>query len=186
MLALGAICVAIGIVPTLLWPAVARAVSVWHPAWPSLEPPAPLARLGAFQVVLAGAGVAGWAWLARKARANGLKRVPTWDCGYAAPTARMQYTGGSFAGIVVGWFSWLLAPDRADRRPRGPFPEVARCVERVPDAVLVHGVEPSAARVMRVSTMLRGLQHGRLQFYILYVLAGLVALAAFVFLGSRG
>ena len=186
MFALGATCVTLGFAPAVFWPAVARAVTAWNPAWSSPEPPVPLVQLGAFQVVLAGVGVAGWAWLVRKARANGLRRGSTWDCGYAAPTARMQYTGGSFAGVVAGWSSWLLAPVRTYRRPRGPFPETASRMEHVPDAVLVRVVDPSVAGVLRVSTMLRRLQHGRLQLYILYVLAGLVALAGVAFLGSPG
>jgi hydrogenase-4 component B len=37
---------------------------------------------------------------------------------------------------------------------------------------------------MQVSTAVRRLQHGRLQFYILYVLAGLIALGVLVMLGG--
>jgi hydrogenase-4 component B len=38
--------------------------------------------------------------------------------------------------------------------------------------------------IMQVSTATRRLQHGRLQFYILYVVAGLIAIGAVVLLGG--
>src|SRR5438067_1498749 len=37
-------------------------------------------------------------------------RALTWDCGYARPTARMQYTASSFAQIVVRLFRSVLRP----------------------------------------------------------------------------
>jgi hypothetical protein len=37
---------------------------------------------------------------------------------------------------------------------------------------------------MQVSTLVRQLQHGRLQFYILYVLAGLIVLGVLVMMGG--
>ena len=46
-------------------------------------------------------------------------------------------------------------------------------------------IGPLAVMIMRLSTATRRLQHGRLQSYILYVLAGLVALGIFVLLGAK-
>ena len=42
MLTLAGACVAIGLAPMLFWPAIARAVGAWNPAWITSEPPAPL------------------------------------------------------------------------------------------------------------------------------------------------
>ena len=184
MLALAALCVTIGLTPILFWPAVARAVGSWRPGWAAVEPPAPLAVLGSVHVLLAILILTVAAWLWRKAHANSLRRGLTWDCGYATPAARMQYTSASFAGIVGGWFSWILQPERKIRRPRGHFPVEAIRLERVPETVLERIIGPVGAVVMQVSTAVRRLQHGRLQFYILYVVAGLVALGAFVILGG--
>ena len=184
MLGLAGACVALGLAPVLLWPAVSRAVGAWHPAWTSAVAPAPLSTLGSVDVALAvlagAAGIALW----RKARANGLARHLTWDCGYAAPTARMQYTSGSFGGLAASWFAWILRPERRLRRPRGPFPTAAIRIERTPETVLERLIAPVAARLMRVSTAVRRLQHGRLQAYVLYVVVGLAALAALVSLGG--
>jgi hydrogenase-4 component B len=184
MLALAGVCVVIGLVPILLWPAVSRAVGSWRPGWAAVETPAPLATLGSVHVALAILILAAAAWLWWKAHANSLRRGLTWDCGYAMPSARMQYTSASFAGIVSGWFRWILQPERKMRRPRGHFPVAAIRLERVPETVLERIIAPVSVVIMQVSTAVRRLQHGRLQFYILYVVAGLIALGALVLLGG--
>lgn len=185
MLALAGVCVVIGLAPILFWPAIARAVGSWRPGWATIEAPAPLAALGSVQMGLAILVVAAAAWLGRKAHANGLRRGLTWDCGYVTPAARMQYTSASFAGIVSGWFRWVLQPERRMRRPRGPFPAEAIRLERVPETVLERIIGPVSVVTMQVSTAVRRLQHGRLQFYILYVLAGLLALGVLAVLGGK-
>jgi hydrogenase-4 component B len=184
MLGLAALCGLLGLAPLLFWPAVARAVGVWHPAWTGVAAPLPLRSLGLAQVGLAVVVVAAVVALWRKVRAGGLRRGLTWDCGYAAPTAHMQYSGGSFAGVVVPWFSWILRPALRLRRPRGPFPEGAQRLQYFPDTVLMRVVGPTGAAVLQVSTTVRRLQHGRLQAYILYLAVGLAVLAGFVWLGG--
>jgi hydrogenase-4 component B len=184
MLALAVVCVTIGLAPILFWPVVARVVGSWRPAWITVEAPAPLLTLGAVHVGLAILVLMAAAWLWRKAHANSLRRGLTWDCGYAMPAARMQYTSASFGGIVAGWFGWVLQPERKMRRPRGPFPAEAIRLERIPETVLDRIIGPVSVAIMQVSTSVRRLQHGRLQFYILYVVAGLIALGVLVLLGG--
>jgi hydrogenase-4 component B len=185
MLVLAVVCVAIGLAPVLFWPLIARAACVWNPAWASSgELPVPLATLGPVQAVLAFLALAASVWLWRYARRNGVKRGLTWDCGYVLPTARMQYTSGAFGEIAAGWFSWILRPERKLRRPRGVFPEGASYIGRTPETVLEHAISPLGTAVLHVSTVVRRLQHGRLQSYILYLVGGLVALAVLVMLGG--
>jgi hydrogenase-4 component B len=74
---------------------------------------------------------------------------------------------------------------RTLRRPRGLFPARARYLERVPETVLERVVEPIAGVILRGSTLVRRLQHGRLQFYIVYVVAGLAAVGTIVVLEAR-
>ena len=85
---------------------------------------------------------------------------------------------------MAGWFSWLLRPERSLRRPRGPFPSQASLLERTPETVLERVIGPVAVGVMRVSTAVRRLQHGRLQFYIVYGLIGLAGIGAIVWWGD--
>ncbi|MFI5357957.1 MAG: proton-conducting transporter membrane subunit, partial [Opitutales bacterium] len=185
MVALALICAGLGLAPVVVWPAVVRAVGAWQPDWAAPVGPGPLPTLGLAQVILAAvialAGAALWA----KVRANGLRRGLTWDCGYAAPTTRMQYTGGSFSGIATRWFAWVLRPVVYLRRPRGLFPAGALRRESIPETVLERLIAPAADGVMRISTAVRRLQHGRLQAYILYLVAGLVALSSLVLMGGR-
>ncbi len=182
MLALAAVCLAIGLAPVLFWPAVSRAVDAWHPAWATRESPAPLATLGLFQATLGILVATAAAALWYRAKSRGGRRAPTWDCGFRAPTARMQYTAASFAGITAGWFDWILQPMLRWRRPRGLFPTGAFRRESVPETVLERVISPVAAGVLRVSTAVRRLQHGRLQSYILYLVTGLLGLGVLVLL----
>ena len=184
MLALAGVCVAIGLAPILFWPALSRAVASWRPAWAAAEPPAPLVTLGSAQMALAILILTAATWLWRKAFVNGLRRGPTWDCGYAAPTARMQYTSASFAGIASGWFRWVLQPERKVHRPRGNFPVAAIRLERFPETVLERLIGPVSQAILQAAAVARRLQHGRLQFYILYVVVGLIALGVLVIFGG--
>ena len=184
MLALAGVCAAIGLMPVLFWPAVSRAVAGWHPAWAAPEPSAPLAMLGWAQVILAIVIVAAATCLWLKSCGSRLRRAATWDCGYAAPAARMQYTSASFAGIASGWFRWVLQPERRVRRPRGNFPVEAIRLEHIPETVLERLIGPAGLAILQISSGARRLQHGRLQFYILYVVVGLIALGALVIFGG--
>jgi hydrogenase-4 component B len=185
MLVMAGVCLAIGLAPALFWPMVSRVVAAWSPAWSADPLSAPLAGLGKVHAGLAFLSAAGGVWLWRKAKANGLRRGLTWDCGYAAPAARMQYSSGSFAAIAAEWFGWILRPLRKLRRPRGQFPASAVLLVRIPETVLEMVIAPLGGGIMRISTAVRRLQHGRLQSYILYVLAGLVALGVLVLLGGN-
>jgi hydrogenase-4 component B len=178
MVVLAAGCVAIGLAPFIFWPAVHTALAAWRGTWTDAPPPPSLTTLGFVHMALAAAGVAGAVWLWRRAHQGGWVRALTWDCGYAAPTARMQYTAGSFAGIITEWFAWILQPERHEHRPVATFPRHADFAEHTPETVLERVIEPSARVVMWVSGVARRLQHGRMHSYILYLIIGLAAVAA--------
>jgi hydrogenase-4 component B len=167
MMILATACVTIGLIPVILWPWLANATTAWNPAWGPGDPPAPLATLGfvftGFALIPA---IAAWLLFLR-ARSNGLALTLTWDCGYAEPTSRMQYSAGSFSEITSGWFRSILRPELRLRRPRGPFPVRADRMERTPEAVLERVIEPAGRLVMMSARGMRQLQHGRLQAYIL-------------------
>ncbi|HEU4335125.1 MAG TPA: proton-conducting transporter membrane subunit [Candidatus Eisenbacteria bacterium] len=185
MLLLAFLCVAIGLAPAALWPALSRASDVWAPAWAGGESPASLVTLGSFHILLsllAAAAVAGL-WL--RVRSRGIERAVTWDCGYHRPTPRMQYTAGSFAGIITGWFGWILRPERRGHEVRGFFPSHASREGRTPETVLERLVNPAGGLVMRVAMEIRRLQHGRIQAYMFYLLIGLVAIAVLAVAGGK-
>jgi hydrogenase-4 component B len=184
MLVLGILCVAIGLAPVLFWALVAPAVAVWHPDWAGVALPAPLIALSAFHLGLAAVAMLGAILLWRRVKRNGLARAVTWDCGYAAPTARMQYTAGSFAGIINEWFDWILRRERHELRPEENFPKHAHQAEHTPETVLEKVVEPVATAVLNISAVARRLQHGRVQSYLLYLLIGIALLGVLVVMGG--
>lgn len=185
MVVLASGCVAIGLAPTVFWPAVARAVAAWRPGGAVVPLPPSLVHLGTAHVVLA-VLAAGGAWMLwRKVRAAGLTRAPSWDCGYAAPTARMQYTAGSLAAIIVEWFAWILRPHEHREMDPSALPQQARHASHTPETVLEHGIMPVAAVLMQFSNAVRRLQHGRVQAYILYLVAGIAVLALLAFAGRQ-
>ena len=184
MVLLGAACVAIGLAPVVFWPAVLRAVDVWNPVWLGAQTSVPLVSLGKFHIALALVGLGAAVWLWWRVRGGSLTRTVTWDCGYAVPTARMQYTAGSFAALITEWFAWILRPERHEHRPTETLPANAGYSQHTPETVLEHVVEPAGGLVMKLSTAARRLQHGRAQAYLLYLLIGLAALAVVVLIGA--
>ncbi|MBE2214727.1 MAG: NADH-quinone oxidoreductase subunit H [Opitutaceae bacterium] len=184
MCGLAAICLGLGLAPQLLRPILLRATAAWHPAWGGVDPGAPLVPLGTASLAVAMALAVGVVLVFAHVRRNGLNRSVTWDCGYATPGARMQYTSGSFGDLAARWFRWILRPERRLRRPRGPLPDGAVLVDRHPETMLDRVLRPASTGVLHVSTAVRRLQHGRLQSYIVYLVAGIAVLALMVLLGG--
>ena len=181
---LAALCVLLGLVPVLFWPALARAVGDWEPNWAGTPAPTPLATLSIVQTVLAAILVGAAVWLWRRSPRAGSRRALTWDCGYAQPTARTQYTAGSFAGIITEWFGWILRPEKREVKAEAIFPKEAAHAGHTPETVLERIVGPFADWVMLASNLTRRLQHGRLQAYLFYLVVGLAGLALLVVTGD--
>jgi len=100
----------------------------------------------------------------------------TWDCGYARPTPRMQYTASSFAQPLVDTFALILRTRRRVQPPQGVFPEQAALETHLPDAVRRYLFEPLFRGSGWLLSRMRWLQHGRVQLYVLYIAAALLAL----------
>jgi hydrogenase-4 component B len=94
----------------------------------------------------------------------------------------MQYTAGSFAGIVTEWFAWILRPERHAEPPLETFPRRASFAEHTPETVLERLVEPCGRAVTRLALSARALQHGRVQAYLFYLVLGIAVLAGVVLL----
>jgi formate hydrogenlyase subunit 3/multisubunit Na+/H+ antiporter MnhD subunit len=93
----------------------------------------------------------------------------TWDCGFAEPTARMQYTGSGFTQPVTTLFGDLLRTRTEFRKSGGLFPREASLESRTPD-VFLEGLFGAVFRgFKRTLLKLRWLQHGRLHLYVLYI-----------------
>ncbi|MFH1023303.1 MAG: proton-conducting transporter membrane subunit [Planctomycetota bacterium] len=102
----------------------------------------------------------------------------TWDCGYARPTARMQYTASSYAQPFTALFRMFLRTRRRAVPPEGFFPKRASLATHTPDVSREGLFRPVFAATEDALGRLRGLQHGRIQSYVLYIVITLLALLA--------
>jgi len=172
-------CLVVGLAARWAVPALDFAVQAWMPAAAMPEPLMDLAPLGwvsamGFTLVLLTLGL-GLALVAR-IRYVGQTRAVTWDCGYAQPTPRLQYTGSSLAEILVALFSGILQPRLTQPRITELFAKPTRFETEVPDAVLDRAVIPAVEAITHQATRLRFLQQGSSQLYLLYIFIVLIGL----------
>jgi hydrogenase-4 component B len=173
---LAACCAALGVAPVAVAPALARAAG----AAAGLPGPASLGSLAHFGILTAialpmlAAAALAWAW----SRKGSVPRaaLPTWDCGYAAASPRIQYTASSFADGLVSAMRYVLLPQVRWLRVRGLFPSPRSYRSHVPDPVLDRVAEPSLGFAARGLAALHFFQSGQLPLYLLYILITLVAL----------
>jgi hydrogenase-4 component B len=174
-----ACCVLIGVAPILVIPVLAQAVSAWDSGLTDVDSRlaalAPLGWITVMGLVLIAALFVGGVVLGLCVR-HKVERRATWGCGYAAPTARMQYSSSSFAQMLVGLFAWALRP--SVHRPEGLplFPTKSEFHSSVPDPVLDQAVLPAFRLGARVFSWVRLVQHGSIQTYLLYIFVALVIL----------
>jgi hydrogenase-4 component B len=178
MAVLAVLCVVIGAFPALTAPILDKAIAVARGAGspiPHAMPLAslvPFAALGSLMLPAAVATAALCAFFFWRARRVGQKAV-TWDCGYARPTARVQYTAASFARSLVGLFGWALKSRTRVPRVSGPFPERSALESHVDDPVLDRQLLPEAAFLRSQVRWFNRFQQGQTQSYILYVVVAL-------------
>jgi hydrogenase-4 component B len=180
MVVLAASCFLIGLAPGLLAPVLGEAVSAWAPeltgAEPRLAALAPLSWISGMGAALVAAVALTGALLSWRLRTGVVESGPTWGCGYAAPTARMQYTSSSFAQMLVGLFGWALRPRTHRPRDLALFPHGTSFHSEVPDTVLDEAVLPAFRFGAWLSSWFRVLQQGSIQMYLLYIFVALVTL----------
>ena len=176
-------CVLIGVAPLLFAPLLDQAASTWAAAEVGnradisglkLEALAPLLPVSIIAVVLISLLTIGTFVLLRRVRSS--PSALTWDCGYAAPSAKMQYTSSSFAQWLVDLFSWALRPDVHRPKIDSPFPKDTAFESHVHDTVLETAVNPAIQCVTWVFGLSRYLQQGSLQAYLLYIFLVVVGL----------
>jgi NADH:ubiquinone oxidoreductase subunit 5 (subunit L)/multisubunit Na+/H+ antiporter MnhA subunit len=181
MAALGAGCVLLSLRPLLaLRPVAALAGQLFGaPVAAAVLALAPsLSTLGAVSSAIALAVALLAAVLVARIRRPAVAQ-PTWDCGYAAPSARMQYTARSFSQIATaGILPRSLAPRIDLQRPRGLFPSRATFRAEADDPLTRGWYQPFFARCAERLAGLRRLEQGALHSYLFYILAFAVAALA--------
>jgi formate hydrogenlyase subunit 3/multisubunit Na+/H+ antiporter MnhD subunit len=185
LVVLASACAAVGILGWLVvgWlsPLAASMAGVPPDTVAALVSPA---RVGLLRAILAAGGLAVLVGLLTGVRVALQRGRPsarstvTWDCGYARPTARMQYTSSSFAQPLVAMFRGLLATRRHAPLLDPLFPVAASFSTHTPDVFSTNVILPGLRGAASLFSRLRWLQHGRLQLYVLYIAAALIILLA--------
>jgi hydrogenase-4 component B len=101
---------------------------------------------------------------------------PTWDCGYARPTPRMQYTGSSFVSPLTVLVNAVLRIRQ--RRPRitDYFPRHEVLASEIPEVFTESVYAPLFLRTKGLLSRGRVLQSGHVHLYVLYIALTLVVL----------
>ena len=107
-----------------------------------------------------------------------VRETGTWDCGYARPTARMQYTASSFAQPILDFFNVFQPGWKRLKAPRGYFPTTASFETEALDTSQERVYRPIFEAVEYFLSKLRVMQHGRIQLYVLYIVLTLAILIA--------
>lgn len=122
-------------------------------------------------VLAAAAGLRFWLLSGRT-----IGKTITWDCGYAAPTARMQYTASSFAEPVIELFKFFLRTKKHLIIPDTYFPSAANFESHTPDIGREHLYKPVFKGINKFFLRLKIVQEGRLHIYVLYIVLTLLVL----------
>jgi formate hydrogenlyase subunit 3/multisubunit Na+/H+ antiporter MnhD subunit len=116
-------------------------------------------------------------WL-RFTRLTGRTRTDavTWDCGYANPTARMQYTATSFAQPFMHLTAGMVRLRERFKKPEGYFPKSGSYSSESPDVVERGVWKPTFTGVEWLLLRFRWIQTGSIHLYILYIAITLIVL----------
>lgn len=172
-------CATIGLFPTVSIPILERAITVWSLG--TISPGqvfvsfAPLFWVSVMAVALTTVAAISYVLLQSRIRAQVLA-AGTWDCGYAAVTPRMQYTGTSIAQMLVSFFSWALRPQMHRPDVQGFFPQTKNFKSHVGDSVLDHVILPFFQAGERFLAWFRTIHQGLVQQHILYILVTVLIL----------
>jgi hydrogenase-4 component B len=142
---------------------------------------APLSVVGTFNLCLVLAGGAVAVLFFKLAPTARWAEGPTWGCGYARPTRRMQYSARSFAEICAEHLlPRFLRPRTHRHSPRGLFPNESRFSSESPDPVSARVYEPLFRRWADGCSQLRVLQQGKTHVYLIYIVIAVVLALAWV------
>jgi hydrogenase-4 component B len=188
MAVLASACAVIGLFPAAWLPTLTRASAEWSglPA-AALAGPAAAAGEAAWRISLVAALLGGGvlllvAW--RRWRLGVIPATaPTWGCAYDRPTARMQYTGSSFAELLVLRFRYVFFPSKRVVPPTGLFPRAASFDSHVPDTILDVAILPTLGSATALADRLRARVGSRVQAKVLLVLGGALGLLGWLWLG---
>ena len=173
------LCVLLGVAPALAVVLPGRAAAALAGAAPEIAAQASgFGRVTIMAAVLVALAAALFWLRSRLLRGRDVRRGPVWGCGYEALSPRVQYTATGFPEPLTGPLGGAVPRDVDRAGPDGYFPAAAHYLDRMTDAAGERVVVPLVRRFVAALGRVRVFQAGRLQLYLLYVLATLVLLLA--------
>ncbi len=115
-------------------------------------------------------------------RRRTVEQGPTWDCGYARPTARMQYTGSSYVAPLMNFFRGLLRPSENLNAPDELFPKQLSRSESTLDVTVARIWNPLFRGVACFASWIHRIQSGYLHLYIFFMVLAIVLMLVWAFL----
>jgi len=109
-------------------------------------------------------------------KARPVRETETWGCGYALPSARMQYTASSFAEPILRIFRTLLVFKVKTGKLKKHFPAETHLSSSVLDVSENMFFRPLLYWIRELSGRLNWIQSGSTQRYLLYILFFLLIL----------
>lgn len=100
----------------------------------------------------------------------------TWNCGYIAPTAKIQYTASSFVKTYSLLFASFFQISKKEKEVEGVFPAAAHLETHPYDKLEKWLIDYPTTNFKLFLGRFRFFQNGKLQFYILYGIVFIVAI----------
>ncbi len=183
MLVLSGACLLIGIFPNLFIMIAIKATASLGlgygrlPVEPFLELTGKITRFSALFLALFTLILCLRAWLYR---GKSVTHAGTWGCGFTRPTAKMQYTGSSYAASILEFFRIVAPLHEVQSKPTRRFPGKSHYASRVNDVAELYLNTVIVNPFLSIFDKLRWIQHGDIHLYIGYILLAIVVLLFFV------
>lgn len=191
MLLLSAVCLILGIVPSVVLGVLDGAVHELAGEradlsfnWSSITASNAFSTVAPLWVafVLAVLMAAAWVWM--RARSARSRRVyETWGCGRALQTAAFEYTAAAFANPFRRVFAFLyrsVEETEVEAHPESRFFVSTITYRHEAHSVIEDFIyAPLGAAVRRVAMKTRAVQSGNIHMYLLYILVALLLLLLF-------
>ena len=97
-----------------------------------------------------------------------ITRYKTWDCGYQAGNARMQYTSHSYSAPFIEMLSNVFVKKAAITKPEGLFPQKGHFRLKLNDIIEFYIIKPIIRGPQNILDKFLWIQSGNTQIYILY------------------
>jgi len=111
--------------------------------------------------------------------------LPTWNCGYTAPTARIQYTASSFVKTYSKLFGMIFLIFKKEKEVEGIFPTNAHLETRPYDKIEKWFIDYPIINFKLFLGRFRFVQNGKLQFYILYGILFIISIISIPILYNK-